>query len=159
MTLVGHAGAVEGQLFDGRAAIQQAGLHRHNQRGISGTASEPAEAIVLSGGYRDDIDLGDEVIYTGEGGRDATTGNQIADQTMTGGNAALGNSNLEGSPVRVVLGLLLGRVLDLVTPRNDDLGRTLLCPAAADQARAFPLSVGRASGVPHDSLRIARAIR
>ena len=101
MTPIGHAGAVEGQLFASREEIRQAGLHRHQQRGISGTATEPAESIVLSGGYVDDIDLGDEVIYTGEGGRDANTGQQIADQTMTGGNAALVNSHLEGAPVRV----------------------------------------------------------
>ena len=98
---IGHAGATEGQIFHSREDIRQNGLHRHNQRGISGTANEPAEAIVLSGGYVDDLDLGDEVIYTGEGGRDANTGLQIADQTLTGGNAALVNSHLEGAPVRV----------------------------------------------------------
>jgi putative restriction endonuclease len=34
-------------------------------------------SIVLSGGYVDDEDLGDMIIYTGEGGRDAATGRQI----------------------------------------------------------------------------------
>ena len=56
---------------------------------------------MLSGGYQDDLDLGDEIIYTGEGGREPATGTQVSDQTMTGGNAALVNSHLEGSPVRV----------------------------------------------------------
>src|SRR4051794_8224821 len=100
MATIGHAGAHEGQVFDGREAIRQAGLHRHQQNGISGTADEPAEAIVLSGGYRDDLDLGDEIIYTGEGGRDPNTRAQVADQELTGGNAALVNSGIEGSPVR-----------------------------------------------------------
>lgn len=101
MANIGHAGATDGQIFAGREGVRAAGLHRHNQRGISGTADGPAEAIVLSGGYADDIDLGDEVIYTGEGGRDATSRTQVADQALTGGNAALVNSNLEGGPVRV----------------------------------------------------------
>jgi hypothetical protein len=31
----------------------------------------------------DDEDLGDVIIYTGEGGRDSTTGRQVADQQLT----------------------------------------------------------------------------
>lgn len=102
MSVIGHAGANEGQVFDGRASVREAGLHRHLMRGISGTEAEPADAIVLSGGYQDDLDLGDEIIYTGEGGRDAATNAQISDQSLTGGNAALANSHLDGSPVRVI---------------------------------------------------------
>mgnify|MGYP001248602579 CR=1 FL=1 len=58
-------------------------------------------SIVLSGGYVDDQDLGDEIIYTGEGGRDADTGRQIADQTLTGGNLYLAQNCQRGIPVRV----------------------------------------------------------
>ena len=101
MANIGHQGAVEGQLFDGRAAIHKAGLHLHTMRGIAGRGNGPAEAIVLSGGYVDDIDLGDEIIYTGEGGRDGNTGQQVSDQTLSEGNEALVNSGLEGTPVRV----------------------------------------------------------
>ena len=41
------------------------------------------------------------IIYTGEGGRDSETGQQVADQTLSDGNEALVNSGLEGTPVRV----------------------------------------------------------
>jgi len=98
MANIGHAGAVPGQVFGRREAIRFAGLHRHQQRGISGTADEAAEAIVLSGGYADDIDLGDEVIYPGEGRRDATTGLQTSDRRSLAANAALANSSVEGMP-------------------------------------------------------------
>jgi putative restriction endonuclease len=47
------------------------------------------------------MDLDDEVVYTGEGGRDANTRQQVADQVMTGGNAALKNGHVDGLPVRV----------------------------------------------------------
>jgi hypothetical protein len=85
MANIGHQGAVEGQVFDGRAAIHEAGLHLHTMRGISGRGNGPAEAIVLSGGYVDDVDLGDEIIYTGEGGRDSQTRQQVSDQTLSDG--------------------------------------------------------------------------
>ena len=50
--------------------------------GISGTATEGADSIVVSGGYEDDEDHGDEIIYTGAGGNDPRTKKQIADQTL-----------------------------------------------------------------------------
>lgn len=58
----------------------------------------------LSGGYVDDEDSGDEITYTGEGGRDPKTGRQIADQTLTGGNLALAQNCKDGTPVRVTRG-------------------------------------------------------
>ena len=64
-----------------------------------------AAPIVLSGGYEDDKDLGDEIIYTGAGGNDANSGKQVADQTWTNrGNAGLLKSMNEGLPVRVIRG-------------------------------------------------------
>ena len=83
-------GIAEGTVFASRRDLHAAGIHRGLQRGI-GTKGE---SIVLSGGYVDDEDLGDLIIYTGEGGRDVRTGRQIADQTMTGGNLALAQSCL-----------------------------------------------------------------
>jgi len=47
------------------------------QAGIVGGTGSGAESIVLSGGYTDDEDHGDEIIYTGDGGRDPRTGRQI----------------------------------------------------------------------------------
>jgi putative restriction endonuclease len=58
-------------------------------------------SIVLSGGYTDDEDYGDVIIYTGEGGRDQKTGRQVADQTLTGGNFALAQNYKDGIPIRV----------------------------------------------------------
>lgn len=46
-----------GSLFESRTELSEAGLHRHRQAGISGSASEGADSIVLSGGYEDDEDL------------------------------------------------------------------------------------------------------
>jgi putative restriction endonuclease len=72
--------------------------------GISGAGAEGADSIVVSGGYEDDVDAGDEIVYTGHGGNDPTTHKQIADQTLTVGNLALARSCLDGLPVRVIRG-------------------------------------------------------
>jgi putative restriction endonuclease len=69
-----------------------------------GRADLGAESVVLSGGYVDDEDYGDIIIYTGDGGRDSSSGRQVADQTFTGHNQALVTSALQGLPVRVVRG-------------------------------------------------------
>jgi SAD/SRA domain-containing protein len=60
--------------------------------------------VVVSGGYEDDRDDGDTIIYTGHGGNDPSTGRQIADQTVTVGNLALARNRAEGLPVRVTRG-------------------------------------------------------
>ena len=93
-----------GTIFEDRRALSEAMVHRPTQAGISGSGAEGADSIVVSGGYEDDIDRGDEVIYTGHGGNDARTGKQIADQTLTRGNLALAKSRVEGLPVRVIRG-------------------------------------------------------
>jgi putative restriction endonuclease len=59
---------------------------------------------VLNGGYEDDHDYGDTIIYTGHGGNDPETGRQIAYQVLLGGNKALAKSGLDGLPVRVIRG-------------------------------------------------------
>jgi hypothetical protein len=81
-----------GARFDSRKAIRNAGLHRHEQAGISGRYEDGADAIVVSGGYVDDIDEGDVIVYTGQGGRDPNTGRQVRDQRFEGGNLALARS-------------------------------------------------------------------
>jgi putative restriction endonuclease len=93
-----------GTLFPNRAALAAAGVHRPRMAGISGGAAEGADSIVLNGGYEDDQDRGDEVVYTGHGGNDPETGRQVADQTLTVGNKALAKNCLDGLPVRVVRG-------------------------------------------------------
>ena len=93
-----------GAVFPERLAVSAAGVHRPTQAGISGIAKDGADSIVVSGGYEDDQDFGDEIIYTGHGGRDKN-GKQIADQEMLSGNLALAVSELEGLPVRVIRGV------------------------------------------------------
>lgn len=92
-----------GEWFQDRSAVRAAGLHRHGQAGISGNYTDGADAIVVSGGYKDDRDHGDWILYTGQGGRD-DTGRQVQDQSLTRGNRALVLSEERGLPVRVIRG-------------------------------------------------------
>jgi putative restriction endonuclease len=97
-------GYPEGSTFARRVDAQRAKVHRPGQAGICGTRAFGAESIVVSGGYVDDEDLGDLIIYTGHGGQDDRK-QQIADQTFEdSGNAALLTSSLTGRSVRVVRG-------------------------------------------------------
>lgn len=59
---------------------------------------------MVSGGYEDDQDFGDTIVYTGHGGQDANTGAQIADQVLERGNAALALNHARRLPVRVIRG-------------------------------------------------------
>jgi predicted restriction endonuclease len=72
--------------------------------GISGAERDGADSIVVSGGYEDDEDYGNVIVYTGAGGNDPSSGTQIADQTLTRRNLALAVSADRGLPVRVVRG-------------------------------------------------------
>lgn len=95
-------GVPVGAVFEDRRDLAAAGVHRPLQAGICGKASEGAESIVLAGGYVDDEDRGDTVLYTGAGGRNPATGRQVTDQHLNGPNLALATSMLHGVPVRVV---------------------------------------------------------
>lgn len=98
-------GIEEGRWFEGRKEMMPTSFHRSWAAGIDGNGSEGTAAIVLSGGYEDDKDLGDEIIYTGAGGNDPNTGKQVSDQTWTNrGNAGLLKSMNEGLPIRVIRG-------------------------------------------------------
>jgi putative restriction endonuclease len=91
-------------IFDNRRALSEAGVHCPTMGGISGSGTEGADSIVLSGGYEDDEDLGDTIVYTGHGGNDPATARQIADQELSRGNLGLAVSCRDGLPVRVVRG-------------------------------------------------------
>lgn len=105
----GHVlGYPPGAVFANRLALSQAGVHRPRQAGICGTAGEGAESVVLSGGYGDDDDRGDVIVYTGRGGRSASSGRQVADQDLNRDNQALATSALTGRPVRVARQLPTG---------------------------------------------------
>lgn len=97
-------GHIVGEVFNSRSELSKAGLHRPTQAGISGSQNEGADSIVLSGGYEDDEDNGEIIIYIGHGGNDQNTGSQIADQTLTRGNLALAKNKSLGLPVRVIRG-------------------------------------------------------
>ena len=62
-------------VFANRKALAASKVHKPTQGGISGSAGDGgADSIVVSGGYEDDADFGDEIIYTGHGGRDPASG-------------------------------------------------------------------------------------
>ena len=90
-------GIPSGKYFTDRQELHDLGLHRGLMRGIAPKGS----SVVLSGGYPDDKDDGNVIIYTGEGGRDPDTKRQIKDQEFTGGNQCLADNHLRGIPVRV----------------------------------------------------------
>jgi putative restriction endonuclease len=96
-------GVAPGGAYSTRLELRAAGVHLPLQAGISGAENEGADSIVVSGGYKDDADFGNVIIYTGHGGRDKK-GKHITDQSLTKGNLALARSQLEGLPVRVVRG-------------------------------------------------------
>lgn len=103
--IFGHVpGYPEGSLFESRAELSECRVHVPVQAGIAGSQTEGAESIVLSGGYEDDVDDGDTIIYTGHGGRDPRTGQQTHDQPFTRGNRALAYNAQTGLPVRVIRG-------------------------------------------------------
>jgi len=96
----------EGHWFEGRKEMMPSSFHRKWASGIDGNATDGTSAIVLSGGYEDDQDLGDVIVYTGAGGNDSNSGKQVNDQSWdNSGNAGLVKSMNEGLPVRVIRGL------------------------------------------------------
>ncbi|MEL6614382.1 MAG: YDG/SRA domain-containing protein [Bacteroidota bacterium] len=101
----GHVpGYPPGSLFEDRRALSASGVHRPPMAGICGRSAEGAESIVLNGGYVDDDDHGDTILYTGAGGNDPRTKRQVADQTLNRTNLALANNLRHGLPVRVIRG-------------------------------------------------------
>lgn len=98
-------GIKEGHWFEGRKEMMPTSFHRNWGSGIDGNGREGTAAIVLSGGYEDDEDSGDEIIYTGAGGNDTNTGKQVQDQSWSNrGNAGLLVSMDKGHLVRVIRG-------------------------------------------------------
>ena len=98
-------GVPAGTEFANRAELAAAGVHRPTQAGISGSTTEGADSIVVSGGYEDDEDYGDFIIYGGQAGNDAKNKHQAADAELNRGNLALVVSYNKGLPVRVTRGL------------------------------------------------------
>ncbi|KAI3604063.1 sra-ydg domain-containing protein [Moniliophthora roreri] len=104
----GHPKGVKvGQCFKDRDALWRAGVHKNRFAGIS-VCKRGANAIVLSGGYEDDEDNGDEILYTGTGGQVdsfSASGHQVHDQSSSHRmNLALQRSCNAKLPVRVIRG-------------------------------------------------------
>lgn len=98
-------GLQEGEHFMNRQALRGAGIHLALVAGIDGNPNIGAPSIVLNGGYIDDYDLGNEIVYTGHGGNDPSSKKQIAHQSWDStGNKALIVSEMHGLPVRVIRG-------------------------------------------------------
>lgn len=94
-----------GTTYESRDLAMAAGIHHARMRGIAGNRITGAVSVVVNGGYEEDIDLGDVILYTGAGGRDPNSGSQVADQKIdSNDNAALVVSEENGSPVRVLRG-------------------------------------------------------
>jgi putative restriction endonuclease len=98
-------GITDGHWFSGRKEMMPSSFHRSWGAGIDGNGNVGTAAIVLSGGYEDDEDNGDEIIYTGAGGNAPNSGKQIENQSWeNSGNAGLLTSMDQGIPVRVIRG-------------------------------------------------------
>jgi putative restriction endonuclease len=98
-------GISEGQWFEGRTEMMDSSFHRNWGASIDGKGSEGTAAIVLSGGYEDDRDEGDGIIYTGASGNESGNNQQVKDQDwLNRGNADLRKSMDEGVPIRVIRG-------------------------------------------------------
>ncbi|KAI1292328.1 E3 ubiquitin-protein ligase UHRF1 [Halotydeus destructor] len=89
------AGIEVGTWWRYRVQVSEAGLHTPLVAGICGKQNVGASSIVVSCAYADDIDLGNEIYYTGSGGRDCAKskvrvgGLQTRDQELNRTNRAL----------------------------------------------------------------------
>ncbi|TFY66128.1 hypothetical protein EVG20_g4962 [Dentipellis fragilis] len=109
---VGHIkGTFIGQTWRKRKEAAEAGIHRQVYAGIW-AGKNYAYSVVISGGYDDDSDEGETILYTGSGGRSRNQGPfggnspQTEDQSFAyRSNAALLSSCRRMQPVRVIRGL------------------------------------------------------
>ncbi|KAL6002241.1 Histone-lysine N-methyltransferase member suvh2 [Asimina triloba] len=101
-----------GDQFFFRMEMCVVGLHGQVQAGIDYVAGtrrtngEPiATSIIVSGGYEDDEDSGDMIIYTGHGGKEVGNMRHSVHQKLEGGNLGLERSRHYGIEVRVIRGI------------------------------------------------------
>ncbi|CAL0311638.1 unnamed protein product [Lupinus luteus] len=100
-------GVEVGDKFQYRVELNMIGLHRPSQGGIDYTKQNGkvlATSIVASGGYADEVDNSDVLIYTGQGGNVMSPDKEPEDQKLERGNLALKNSSEVKNPVRVIHG-------------------------------------------------------
>ncbi|XP_039024888.1 histone-lysine N-methyltransferase, H3 lysine-9 specific SUVH1-like [Hibiscus syriacus] len=101
-----------GDIFFFRMEMCLIGLHAPIMAGIDYMGlkvfqgEEPvAVSIVSSGGYGDNSDDGDVLVYSGQGGNVNNRGMEITDQKLERGNLALEKSLHRGNEVRVIRGV------------------------------------------------------
>lgn len=109
MAYFGQVGDIqEGAVFSNLKEVYLAGLIVNPFKGISSGKDDNgaygADAIVLNGGYEHDLDLGDRIIYTGDGGNRPGSLMIVENQTLTARNGALLLSKKNQLPVRVIRG-------------------------------------------------------
>ncbi|KAH8102638.1 hypothetical protein BXZ70DRAFT_1070881 [Cristinia sonorae] len=114
----GHIPGIEiGTWWNSRIACSIDSVHAPVVAGIT-SGPDGAYSVALSGGYEDDVDLGEGFTYTGSGGRDLKgtknapknlrTAPQSSDQTWDNPfNSALQRSVESKKPVRVIRGFKL----------------------------------------------------
>ncbi|KAF8553892.1 SRA-YDG [Imleria badia] len=86
-----------------RTELKEAGVHGQPRRGIYGDPKRGAFAICLSGGYEDNEDYGDRIVYAGSGGQ--MNRRQIVHQSFDDAdNKSLYASWETKRPVRVIRG-------------------------------------------------------
>ncbi|TEB31680.1 hypothetical protein FA13DRAFT_1791440 [Coprinellus micaceus] len=88
--------------FQSRQDLYIAGVHGKHEGGIHGRAAEGAFSVIVAGRYEDDVDYGDIILYTGEGGHSRASEMQYQDQDWVRGNLALKHSCATKRPVRVI---------------------------------------------------------
>ncbi|XP_059639178.1 histone-lysine N-methyltransferase, H3 lysine-9 specific SUVH5-like [Cornus florida] len=96
-----------GDEFQYRVELVLIGMHRRYQDGIDYMTYGGqiiATSIVASGGYDDDLDNADVLIYSGQGGKPVGRDKLPEDQKLVKGNLALKNSISVKNPVRVIRG-------------------------------------------------------
>ncbi|KAM7485345.1 hypothetical protein LguiA_001354 [Lonicera macranthoides] len=110
--IVGAIPGIEiGDVFFFRMELCVLGMHGQAQAGIDyltasqSESGEPiATSVIVSGGYEDDEDAGDVILYTGHGGQDKNSSRQCVHQKLEGGNLGLERSMNYGIEVRVIRG-------------------------------------------------------
>ncbi|KAH7287198.1 hypothetical protein KP509_32G043200 [Ceratopteris richardii] len=110
--VVGSVPGIEvGALFYFRMEMSSVGLHGPIQPGIEYLTAKESEfetpvaiSIISSGGY-DAKDDGEELVYTGQGGKSADDSKQREDQKLERGNLAMKGSMEHKVPVRVTRGI------------------------------------------------------
>ncbi|KAK2987659.1 hypothetical protein RJ640_012938 [Escallonia rubra] len=103
---IGAVPGVEvGDEFQYRVELALVGIHRLYQAGIDSIKPRNvAVSVVASGGYDDELDNADVLIYSGQGGNPGGRDKQPEDQQLVRGNLALYNSIAAKNPVRVIRG-------------------------------------------------------